>query len=238
MVLKEWSEAWKIYKESGSRLSKAIWSPRNARSYWYVWATFIGVILSSLPSFVGIGIESKEAVALGWGLIVLTSWLARSAFRKALAKQFTDEYATHGLAQYPRSTRPRYLHYALFLRALREQRYSHDDVAKLSSFSDMAKPPDPPNFQLSQYPSVMFLLGLFASLFVSFITNAPGWKSAQILFMTLVLQLVGVGIIVVPFWHWVVSRPMHEHLTLQRFLQWAERDIEEEKPTPGTDLTR
>jgi hypothetical protein len=47
--------------------------------------------------------------------------------------------------------------------------------------------------------------------------------------LTLILQVIGLGIGVIPSWHAFTSRPMHEHLTLQRFLQWAARDIDEAK---------
>ena len=227
MVLKEWSEVWKIYKESGSRLSKAILSPRNARSYWYVWATFIGVILSSLPSFVGIGIESKEVVVLGWVVIGLTSWLARFPFRKALAKQFTVEYATHGLAQYPLLTRRRYLHYALFLQELVDQKYSSERIAELSSFADIAKPPEKPAFQLSQYPSLMVVLTAFVTLFINSMIKSPHWENVAALVLTIGLMLVGMGIAVLPILHDVVNLEKFHHQTLQRFLQWAAKDIKE-----------
>jgi hypothetical protein len=84
-----------------------------------------------------------------------------------------------------------------------------------------------PTFQLSQHPGIMFLLGLCASLLVNLVPNIPVWKSASVVFITIIVQVMSLGIGIVPLWHLVVSLPKHEHLTLQCFLQWAERDIEE-----------
>ena len=108
-----------------------------------------------------------------------------------------------------------------------EQKYSQDEVKKLLRFADIVQPPDQPRFQLSQYPSVMYVLGVCTPLLVNLLTNSPAWKNAPALFLTLILQAVGLGIAVIPQWHLHVSRPKYEHLTLQRFLQWAEHDIGE-----------
>jgi hypothetical protein len=151
------------------------------------------------------------------------------AIANVLVKKFPVEYSTHGLAQYPRLTRTSYFHYALFLDELIDQGYSCEYVAKLSSFADIAKPPDRPKFQLSQHPGIMFLLGLCASLLVNLVTNSSTWKSVPAIAMTLILQVTSLGAAIVPLWHLVASLPKHEHLTLQRFLQWAARDIEEAK---------
>jgi hypothetical protein len=119
-------------------------------------------------------------------------------------------------------------------------------VAKLRSFADIVKPPETPAFQLSQYPSTLLFIGLFMGmltpLVVNFITSSPFWKSDAAPFIVassvaIVMMLVGLGIIALPTWHRFVSSRKYPHLEMQRFLQWAERDIEADKPTPGTDLT-
>jgi hypothetical protein len=162
--------------------------------------------------------------------------LAPWAARKVLAKEFSVDYATYDLAHYPPSTRGMYLHYVLFFRELVE-RYSHEDVAKLNRLADIAKLPDRPVFQLSQYPSVTFFLGVFATLFITAITKSPRWEQIAVAVLTLNLTLLGLGVAVVPIWHNIISSPQYQHQILQRFLQWAERDLGEEKPPAGMELT-
>jgi len=172
MVLKEWSEVWKIYNESGTRLSKLFWFPRKAKSYWYIWVINIFFIFSSVFALVYAVTDKKEMMALGWGLIGLTSVLGRFAVTKAFAKEFSVDYAAHGLGYYPRWTWRTYLHYALFLDELVDQKYSKADVAKLSGFADIATPPEVPKFQLSKYPGFMFVVGAITTLFINAIIKS------------------------------------------------------------------
>src|SRR5262249_33941851 len=135
-----------------------------------------GPQFSSAPLVIGMWTEDIKMAAVGFALSALLAWPKQLAVANALAKKFPVEYSTHGIAQYPRLTRMSYAHYALFLDELIDQEYSCEDVAKLSSFADIAKPPDMPKFQLSQHPNIMFLLGLCASLLVNLVTNSPTWK--------------------------------------------------------------
>src|SRR4029450_2097017 len=98
-----------------------------------------------------------------------------------------------------------------------------------SSFAEIAKPPAPPTLQLSQYPGFMFLMGAFATLFINFITNSPGWKSGAAVFITVGLLLVGLFIAFLPQWHSLRNKQQYQYASLQRFLQWAERDLEDEQ---------
>ena len=229
MVLHDWSEAWRIYRESRKRLGAGYWSWRSVRIYWRTWAASIGIWLFSVPFFIGMWTEDIKMAAVGFALSALVAWAKQFAVADALVKKFPVEYSTHGLAQYPRLMRTSYFHYALFLDELIDQGYSCENVTKLSSFADIAKPPDMPKFQLSQHPGIMFLLGLCASLLVNLVTNSPIWKSVPAIAITLILQVISLGVGIVPFWHEITSRPKHEHLKLQRFLQWAARDIDEAK---------
>lgn len=230
MILKDWSAAWKLYTETRPRPPKARSKSelfRKARSYWRIWLLLMGLIVSAVFMGVGVWTESPAMAIGGFSFAILIVWLIRYASTKALATEFARCYATHGLAQYPLSTRGRYVHYALFLEKLVEQKYSQDDVKKLLRFADIVKPPEQSSFQLSQYPSMIYLLGVCTPLIVNLLTNSPAWKRAPALFLTLILQAIGLGFAVIPSWHLYVSRPKDEHLTLQRFLQWAEHDIGE-----------
>jgi hypothetical protein len=229
MILHDWSEAWRFYRESRKRLGEGYWSWRNARIYWLVWAASLGVALACVPFVIGMWTQNIKMIAVGMGVSLLIAWGKQIAIQKALAKKFPLKYSTYGLAQYPRSTRLKYCHYALFLDELVDQGYSRENVAQLSGFADIAKPPDMPKFQLSQYPGIMFLLGMSAPLLVSFVTNSPTWKSASVVVIIIILQVISLGVAIIPSWHTITNLPKHEHLTLQRFLQWAERDIEEAK---------
>jgi hypothetical protein len=218
MILQDWSEAWRIYWESRKRLEEGYWSWRNARTYWRTWAASIGICLSTGPLAIGIWTEDIIIAAVGIVLLPLVVWARQLEAADALAKKFPDEYSTHGLAQYPYSTRLKYYHYALFLNELVYQEYSCEYVKELSSFADIAKPPDLPKFQLSQHPSIIFLLGAFSTLFITSITKLPNWEKIAVPILIVGVELIALGVGVIPSWYQAINRPKHEHLTLQRFL--------------------
>jgi len=188
MVLKEWSQAWKLYKDAGQQMRKVTGFPRQVWVYWYVWAAHMSFMLSIILVIVSLWLREPavrdffpaKIVSFllespldprstgGWlmlylGASVLFGVMARLLTfvkEKALAKQFAGEYETHGLAQYPSMVRFRYVRYALFVRALRDHGYAHSDVVRLNSFADIATLPEAPVFRLSQQPMFMFFLGV------------------------------------------------------------------------------
>jgi uncharacterized membrane protein len=84
MVLKEWSEAWNIYKTSGTQLRKALVFPHPAWSYRYFWSAQIGFILAALLGFIGIFTRRNDVTGLGWCLVILMTVLAIFMSEKVL----------------------------------------------------------------------------------------------------------------------------------------------------------
>jgi hypothetical protein len=235
MVLKEWSKAWNLYTQTRKQLWKAVLFPRNARASWAVWATHLGLMLSSLGlirAFTDLVRETagSQSTAAYFGVFVCMVALKRGVSERALTKQFAMEYEIHGLAHASFLTRQMYLHYALFLRALREQRYSQAEVAQLSSLADIAKPPETPVLQFSQNPLFVYPMLLTVPLAVSCITTSVLWErgGAGAIF-GISFMLLGLLVTWLSLWHDISNRPKYQHLTLQRFLQWAERDIDEDQ---------
>jgi hypothetical protein len=98
---------------------------------------------------------------------------------KTAAQLFPVEYQTHGLAQYPFKAQLKYLHYALFVRALRDHGYSHASMAKLLSFAEIARLPEAPAFRLSQHPGFIYLMGILTPLASNFIKTSPPGRVAE-----------------------------------------------------------
>lgn len=103
MVLKEWSKAWNLYTQTRKQLWKAVLFPRNARASWAVWATHLGLMLSSLGlirAFTDLVRETagSQSTAAYFGVFVCMVALKRGVGERALAKQFAMEYEIHGLA--------------------------------------------------------------------------------------------------------------------------------------------
>jgi hypothetical protein len=238
VILKEWSEAWKIYKGCATKLSPISLVADKKWSYWYIWVTSIVMFLAILPMSIGMYTGRFGLYAFGFGLFASMALLCQFLTAKALAKKFSVDYTTHGIADYPFMKRPMYLHYAFFLRELRDQGYSQGDVANLLSFADIATPPEAPALQLSQYPVLIFLMGAFTQLLINAITNSPDWKSGATAIPILVggFTIAGIVIAALPIRHLIVTYPKYRHQEIQRFLQWAEKDIAEEKLPLGTDL--
>ena len=53
MILKEWSEVWKLYKTTSTQVRKAGWFPPTARSHWAVWVMDIVLPLSWVTVLAG-----------------------------------------------------------------------------------------------------------------------------------------------------------------------------------------
>src|SRR5215475_12017614 len=134
MVLKTWSEARKIYKETSYRLERA------ARSYWYCRASGACFFASGACLLIGLWTEGLSVALLGWGLIIVTGLLMAFAFKKALIEACAVDYAAYGFTPDLSSTRREDLYYMLFLNTLVDQGYSHEDVTKLIALADIVEP--------------------------------------------------------------------------------------------------
>src|SRR5262249_26232397 len=117
MVLKEWSKLRQLYKETSKQMGRASWFPHHKGLLLGIWAACISVILFSVLIVWSLIANRLGLSFLCSGLLLVMSMLARIAIDKALIKQFASDYDTHGLLK---------------------QGYSHEAIAKLSSFAEIA----------------------------------------------------------------------------------------------------
>ena len=172
MILQEWSEALVVYKACSSRWRtslKAILVLRNLKSYWYVWAALIFAILPVVLFIVPYALYAKEDIAKWWiGIPPLIASLAVLCFYcavdKALAKKFKAVHDEHGILHYPFWSRRAYFAYTLFLQELKDKKYSHEKVAKLSCFAEIAELPEVLPVRPFQHPLIIPLIGVLTAL--------------------------------------------------------------------------
>jgi hypothetical protein len=234
MILKEWSEAQDIYKAAAARWRrslKAILTLHKVKSYWYVWAALLFLILSDASAILYV-IPVKAYGPQWW--TALSLWLTASlaalcvyvAIDKALAKEFALDFGIHGISHYPFWSRRTYFGYVLFLDELKDRKYSHKKVQELSSFAEIATPPEAQQTRLTQNPLVTTLVAVLVALGVNSITNSVPWqKGTKASILSLGIMLLGIVIVCLSFWYPILNRSKNQHQIIQRFLKWAERDL-------------
>jgi hypothetical protein len=171
-----------------------------------------------------------------WGplLMLLVTPMAIFPMRwqreKALAKEFAENYAKHKISHYPLWSRQTYFTYTLFLDELRDQKWSHEKAARLSSFAEIATPPEGPQFRLSQHFLITTSMAVLIGLSMEFIKRSDLFKDKHGLlilpFSVMILWIIIAGI---SLGHYIVNRSKYRHQTIQRYLQWAEKDLKEEQ---------
>lgn len=233
MVLKEWTQAWNLYKKAcGSpRLIKPLYAPCKMRSYWYLWAAtaffpFSSVLFTYGPEALAPFGFSPVFTRFGFSLVFIVSLrVLFIAIEKALAKEYVIEYEKHRIADYPFGMRRLYLRYAWFLRGLAEQKCSREDIVKLTSFAEVVGRPDPV-FKFFQHPGVTYALGALTPLLIGLIQHSKTWKAG--LGIRFVVGIV-VGLLFFYFILDVLNTRKQQYVEIKRFLEWAKLDVEEEK---------
>ena len=171
-----------------------------------------------------------------FGLLVVLLLLA-VLFRlhtKALAHQFKTFYNIHGLMQYPWWRQGFYLHYALFLRALTDRTppaiLTRKMITQLRSFADIAGPPPLPESRLLQPAYIVPFLVLLNALIAEVLKQAELLKGPiGILTLTTYVLLIWMSYSVLRFGHLMTTSDRAIDRNIQRYLQWAERDMAEEQ---------
>jgi hypothetical protein len=118
MVLKEWEELWKLYKNSMPIKALRTWH------YWYIWLLFVLISLAGVGVVVSLSRGWVWGKFLGLPLFLVFTWLLNSMIHKGFEREFATLYTTYGLKHYPRARRRLYLHYARFLGRLIDQKYT------------------------------------------------------------------------------------------------------------------
>jgi hypothetical protein len=227
MVLKEWGEIQTLYKASLRRVFRAPFVLTKVRCYWYVWGS-VGVVLSSvgLLFLLDAHIRSPWEQVLAGAPMGLAIMLMKFLFETALATEFKLEYDTHGLLSLPRSKRGMYLRYAFFLRGLAERGYARETIRKLKDFMLVAGTPAPTPQPL-QHPLMVPILTIGTVLSIEAIKQSDIWLKTRYWWIFFYgLCFLGWVIAVL---HGVSQLPKKSAQKLQQFLEWAERDIEDEQ---------
>jgi hypothetical protein len=165
-------------------------------------------------------------------LSALILWFLSFLTEKVFAREFEMLYTTHGLKHHSRRRRPLYLHYACFLRALTDRTapISQKTIRKLRRFADIAEQPPLPESQLLQPVYIVPFIAFLSAIFLEVIKGTKIFEtSARILPFVLAVYVLIFAYGVLRGWHLVSSWTQSEKHIIQRFLQWAERDIAEEK---------
>ena len=229
MVLKEWAEVWKLHKESQRRLDTV----SRDRTYWFKWICYGVVGLIGAISFWGVvnGWSFVWEIVAGFMVVLGVGFKFWFKFWEvnALAKAFKTECEQHGIDVRNLNDMEQHLRYTLFLRGLVKQEWSHDDITRLKSFAETIRKPEPA-FRIGQHSLVVFLMGLFAGALLDAIKQPGNWKGEK------GATLIGIGSFLVffIFVFWLERRtiftiPNKRHQEIERFLQWAEMDIKEQK---------
>jgi hypothetical protein len=229
MVLKEWAEVRNLYNTCRPRLRKTIFTPSRMICYWYLWAATTLFALSSLVPFFGLYTEKPIVGLVGFGLVLVFSWLLHTAKERALTREFKNEYEKYGLDSYPLLQRLSYLRYAFFLRGLLNQGYSREDIEKLQKISETIDLPKLPDVRPSQYPLVVFLVLWLSGLCIDYIKQLSLWKNTESATYILIhgASLLAFVIMIFTIYQILINQPKYKHQEIQRFLQWAEKDMEE-----------
>ena len=158
MVFKQWEEVWQYYKTASPL--KALFAWNKARVYWYLWVACCVSVLCGV-GFVAVFQRYSLWIDLIAGCLpVLAVFLMVGALRRAETKEFAAEYANYdGLA---RSRDIRYLRYVRFLRALANQKYSREDIARLRGVVEIVDRPQRSRIQFNDHP-FFFLLFIGSS---------------------------------------------------------------------------
>jgi hypothetical protein len=244
MILREWGEIRQLYKACTPRLSRGWRVTQPAWVYWSIRA-LIGFVIILIPLtlidvFNAFGFPKLLSVfgfatlSLQQALVIislLTAWALVRLLEKAFANEFKMLYATYGLRHYPWWRRRLYLHYALFLRALtnRTSPVSREMITRLRSFADIAEKPPPLESRLLQPAYIVPFIVLLNVLITELLKQAELLKGRMgILILILYVSAILIIYVVLKMWHVVPTNSGQViDRTIQRFLQWAEHDIEE-----------
>jgi len=231
----EWEELWKLYKDC--QPIKVLYAWR----YWYIWLLVVLMILAGVGVVVSLSRGWVWGTFLGSPLFLVFTWLTFYIADKSFEREFTWLYTTYGLKHYPMARRRLYLHYVRFLGSLVDQKYTRKDIEHRRHIAEIAERPKRPATQFADHPLFWLLVivplvtGLW-QLGADSIKQAEFWKTVPPETPLFRVALLGLGGIIVAtllqyffLWHDIDSTLSRkaQYEDIQRFLQWAEHDIEE-----------
>jgi hypothetical protein len=129
----------------------------------------------------------------------------------------------------------------LFLNKLADQQYTREDIVKLRQAVEIAEIPTPSAMQFNEYP-LFWLLGIvpfigflwtLVGLLVAEYVKQPDFEKVKLKVMVALLYVgvMSLGLLIAAHFNWLGFRSFWsrkaQYQVIQRFLQWAEHDIEE-----------
>ena len=246
MIMREWGEIRQLYKACRPQLPRRSRATQSAWGYWRIWALsslciILGLLVGVILVFKAFGFPDPLSV-FGFTIqrvypaFVIIAVLAVGVLIFLVEKAFADEfkiiYTTYGLRNHPWRRRRLYLHYALFLRALTERTspVSREMITRLRSFADIAEKPPPLESRLLQPAYIVPFIVLLNVLITELLKQTELLKEWRmgILILFLYVFVLWMVYIVLKTWH-MMSTDSGQSIdrAIQRFLQWAEHDIDE-----------
>jgi hypothetical protein len=249
MVIKEWGEIRQLYTACRPRHATVLCTRHQAWAYWCILVLrilliFLGliVLIDMFGSLIPVSAFGFPVSVSVFGFVTVRLWIGASSisplvigllcfvFEKACANKYKIIYTMHGLRHYPWWKRPLYLHYSLFLCALieRPSPASREMIAQLRSFADIAGRPPLPESRLLQPHYIVPYIVLLNLLLLEVLKKTnflEGREGILILFLCVYVLVAVYGFL--REWHRVTKWGQSEDRNIQRFLQWAECDIEE-----------
>ena len=253
MVLKEWGEIRQLYANCMPPPYKSLFATRSTWIYWCAWVNLnllmlallmilIDIVSTAIPPSVGtlsasidlFGFVTIKLWTFGWMLAIPSMLASHLLIEKALAREFRGLYNIHGIKQYFWWRRRFYLHYALFLRALTDRTppatLTCKMITQLRSFADIAGPPPQPESRLLQPAYIVPFLVLLNALIAEVLKQAELLKGPiGVHTLTLYVIFIWVTYNVFSFGHIITTSGRAIDRNIQRFLEWAQRDMAEEQ---------
>ncbi|MEX5666025.1 hypothetical protein ABFV57_14305 [Pseudomonas neuropathica] len=220
MKLKELVDLTALYKRSRRQPNKLLFTWKNARRLWPMWA----VAVSTLPliALSALGIKYPIFVPISYaGLAVWTGGLFFTRLN-ALRRVYPAQFAEHAIGQQPWGEQENILCYAFFLQIVQDEGYTAAKLRELSAYSDLTVAPAKP--ALSQNLVFVSLFALMIGLSTELIKATSffiGGKGAAILIL-----VAAVSFIYWIVWDGIQSTP-YQRLRIKRYVDLAAYDLEE-----------
>jgi hypothetical protein len=220
MKFKEWVDLTALYKRSRRQPNKLLFTWKNARRLWPMWA----VAVSTFPLVVMAGFGIKYPILVPISYVFLGLWTGGLFLTRlhALRTVYPLQFAEHAIDQQPWSEQENILCYAFFLQIVKDEGYRAAKLRELSAYSDLTVAPAKP--ALSQNLGFLSLLGLMMGLSAELIKTTAfflGPKGALVL-----VPIVGTLFIYWLVWDGIQST-RDQRLRIKRYVDLAAYDLEE-----------
>src|SRR5699024_2101894 len=175
VLLKELAEIRNIYRRSGSaQVAKAVYAKHKIREYWYVWFATAFYVIAAIP----IAFCSDACFWLGILATIFAFSFLFFAVEHVVQQEFSEEYASHGLADHPYGLRRFYLRYAIFFKEIIKNDWNAGQIRQILDLYQISERPSAP-FRLIEHPAVVPGITVLTVLFAEYIQDTDVWKAGN-----------------------------------------------------------